>query len=166
MSGFQNSKNVWGKCNRASRGSFKHKNGDQGRSEKMLEKNNSSLSLGPFGSRSQFGNNTGAVSLPINGPMKGDESLFSFEHGFSSSRSSNSSNQSSGQDSPIGFGIEPKRFKWIVDDRDTPGQLMEKTLNTNGSKNSINIGDMVENVFKDEIGKMTESYQKGSFVWM
>ena len=166
MSGFQHCKNVWGKGNRASWGSFKHKRGDQGKSEKTQEKNNSLLSLGPFGSTSKFGINSGSVSLPINGRNKGDGSLFRFELEFSSSRSSNSSNQSSGPNSPIGFVIEPKRFKLTVDDMDTPGQLMEKTLNNFGSKSQMNIQEMVENVFRDEIGKMTESYQNGSFVWM
>ena len=124
------------------------------------------LSFGPFGSTSKFGNNSGSVSLPINGRNKGDGSLFRFELEFSSSRSSSSSNKSSVQNSPIGFGIELKIFKLTVDDMDTSGQLMEKTLINYGSKSQMNIGEMVENVFKDEIDKMTESYQNLSFVWM
>ena len=117
------------------------------------------LSFGPFGSTSKFGNNSGSVSLPINGRNKGDGSLFRFELEFSSSRSSSSSNKSSVQNSPIGFGIELKIFKLTVDDMDTSGQLMEKTLNNYGSKSQMSIEEMVEKVYKDEIGKMTESNQ-------
>ena len=64
----------------------------------------------------------------------------------------------------IHYGFEPKRFKWTVDDTDTTTK--EKTLSIHGSKKQINIGEMVENIFKEEIGKMAESYKNGSFVWM
>ena len=66
----------------------------------------------------------------------------------------------------IHYGFEPKRFKWTVDDTDTTTVLKEKTLSLHCSKKQINIGEMVEDIFKEEIGKMAESYKNGSFVWM
>ena len=157
MSGFQNCKNVWGKGNRACWGSCKQKNGEQRRSEKIQDKNlnNSFLSLGPFGSKTTFCSNSGSVSLPIGGLSS-----------LSSNSMTTSRKTSSGPNAMIHYGFEPKRFKWTVDDTDTTTVLKQKTLSLHGSKKQINIGEMVENIFKEEIGKMAESYKNGSFVWM
>ena len=76
------------------------------------------------------------------------------------------SKTSSETNTMIGFRFEPRGTKWRVDYMAETTVIKDKTLSHDGSNRQINIGEMVENIFKEEIGKMAESYKNGSFVWM
>ena len=153
MSGFKNSKNVWGKQNW---GSFKEKSEVKNRNGSRQDKlfGNSSLAKGPFGSTSNFGKNPGREEET----KKHLNTFFSFELCDSSSSGSSSSSTPTSTPSTtrrtpsspiIGFGREPKRYKWTAN-----GVLLS------ASSKHINLGEMVENVFREEIGKMAESLQE------
>ena len=110
-----------------------------------------------------FGQSFGPKSLPTDGSKKINSSIYHFELGNCSSGSSCSSSASaSGPSSGIGFGMEPKRYNWGLNCiSKTESSMMvasggsSRSSSYYGSTTSINLGEMVENVFKEEIGKMS-----------
>ena len=178
---FQNCKNVWGKCNR-----YTGNDGLQTTSEIKDQRefgnpkkeegpnfNWGNLALGPFGSKSLFGTSSGPASLPTVGSKRRNSRIYHFELGTCSSGSScSSSAPASGPSSVIGFGMEPKRYNWGLNSLSKTEQAMEVTSGGSsrssgcyGSRTSINLGEMVENIFKEEIGKMAENLQRRSCFW-
>ena len=156
---FTNCKNVWGKCNRNIGSGGRQE--DQRNSQK--EQTSGSLTFGPFGSKSVFGQSFGPKSLPTVGSKNINSRIYHFELGNCSSGSScSSSASSSGPSSAIGFGMEPKRYNWglnCISKTESSMQVASggssRSSGYYGSKTSINLGEMVENVFKEEIGKMS-----------
>ena len=175
---YQRSKNVWGKVNRNSensrlRGSFKkEEKTDLGHGHNKSERENkkvANFTLGSFGSRSMFGQHSGPSSLPNETSNKRNSRMYNFELGnYSSDSSSSASPLGSGPNSLIGFGMEPKKFNraWKGDQRmDVASGGSSRSSSGFGSRSHINLGNMVENVFMEEIGKMSETLQRGSCLW-
>ena len=171
---FQTGKNVWGKTNK----NDKEKNHFQTNSKMELQKGfgrsklgqaGNNLTFGPFGSKNVFESNSGSTSLPSEGSQRKNSRLFRFELGNCSSDSScSSSNPASGPNSIIGFGMEPKKYNWLskVDQSmDWASGGSSRTSSGFGSRTGINLGNMVENVFMEEIGKMADNLQNRSFLW-
>ena len=170
---FQSFKNVWGKGNRNNsnrfgpegpRSSFKM-DGRQEFVNKQMEQNDASqcrqLTFGAFGSK--FGTTSGPVSLPTDGWNNINSKFYTFEIGSSSSGSSSlSSTPGSGPNSFLSFGMEPKNYDWAIKsfaEFDSASRGSSQSSKNNGTKRHFDWGGMVENVFKEEIGKMAESFQ-------
>jgi hypothetical protein len=181
---FQGSKNVWGKCNRnfgnigneGRRASLKLEN-NRGFGNSQVEQgtNNKGLLFGPFGSKSEsgtnngpFGKSSGPTSLPNEGVQGRSSKIFKFELGSCSSGSSCSSSAGgSGPNSMLAFGMEPIRYNWSSIGLPKTDQLpvgrsggSSRTSSCSGSQSRLNLGSMVENIFKEEIGKMAESFHR------
>ena len=164
---FQNSKNVWGNLDRSSKtnqlnASF---NIDSHKGFEKTFQGANNLAFGPFGSKT----NSGPTSLPSNGFNSGNSKIFSFELGNCSSDSScTSSAPTSGPNSIIGFGMEPKKFSWAGkydQSSDWGSGEASRPSSGFGSRNHMNLGNMVDNVFMEEIGKMADTLQKESCFW-
>ena len=133
--------------------------------------NISGLAFGPFGSKSAFGKSTGPTSLPNDAAQGRGSKIFKFELGSCSSGSSCSSSAGgSGPNSMLAFGMEPRRYNWGSIGFPNPDQLLEgrsggssRTSSCRGSQSRLNLGSMVENIFKEEIGKMAESFHRGTY---
>ena len=165
---FQASKNVWGKLNKSSeRHSLQANFKVEG--QKGAGHGYSQLGQGPFGSKNMFGSCSGPKSLPEESFQRKNSRLFRFELGNCSSDSSCSSTApSSGPNSIIGFGMEPKKYNWGVKTdqaMDWASGGSSKASSGFGSRTNINLGKMVDKVFCDEIGKMAENLQRGSCLW-
>ena len=158
---FKNSKNVWGHPNKSSKAN--HLNAafnldNQKGFEKAFQGPNN-LAFGAFGSKA----NSGPTSLPSNGFNSSNSKMFSFELGNCSSDSScGSSAPTSGPNSIIGFGMEPKKFSWVGKYDQSRSSRPSSGF---GSRNNINLGHMVDNVFMEEIGKMADTLTKDSCLW-
>ena len=183
---FQSSKNVWGKSNRnfgnigneGRRASLKLEN-NRGFGNSQVEQgtNNKGLLFGPFGSKSEsgtnngpFGKSSGPTSLPNEGVQGRGSKIFKFELGSCSSGSSCSSSAGgSGPNSMLTFGMEPRRYNLGTIGLPNPDQLLEgrsggssRASSNSGSQSPLNWSHMVENILREEIGKMTECLSKGA----
>ena len=156
----QSSKNLWGKKAPS--------NGQGGGKWRTSETNTtaSSLTAGPFGSSSGSAPFSGPSSMPA--MQKEKSKMFSFELGSTSSDSSQScSTGGSGSTSMLAFGMVANKYKH-GSTFGSEEKKMEWASSGGSSRNSSNKGSWsqlewgarVENVFKEEIGKMTESRQR------
>ena len=148
-----------------------------GHSQVKTGTTSSGLALGPFGSKSAFGTNTGPfgttsgpTSLPNDAVQRRNSKIFKFELGSCSSGSSCSSSAGgSGPNSLLAFGMEPRRYNLGTTGFPETDQLLDgrsggssRTSSCSGSQTRLNWGSMVENIFKEEIGKMAESFHRGT----
>ena len=169
---------MWGKVNRSSENSrlcanFKKEEKNDlrhgHRKSELDTKKVANFALGPFGSRSMFGQNSGPSSLPNETSNKRNSRMSNFELGnYSSDSSCSLSPLGSGPSSLIGFSMEPKKYNWAWkgDQRmDVASGGSSRSSSGFGSRSHINLGNMVENVFMEEIGKMSETLQRGSCLW-
>ena len=128
---FQNGKNLWGNLDKNS-----------GKNNKVCQGN-----VGLFGSTTTLGSNSGATSLPSN------RSNSSYELGKCSTDSCYSAGAPGrGPNSIIGLGMESKKYNGTSGESSGP-------LGQCGSGTHINVGNMVEKVFMEEIGKMSNTMQ-------
>ena len=132
------------------------------------------LGFGPFGSRTFHGSNSGATSLPTFGLKKANSNIYNFELGSTSPTAGYSwSTKESGPSSMLTFGMEPKQFschsnpfctEYLMDtSQSSHSGGSSRTSSGNGSTCSLfDWGGVVENVFKEEIGKMAQEFHWGT----
>ena len=160
----QADKNVWGKLNRKTENNYIQSSFNK---ESQNSIGHSNLAVGPFGSKTIFASNAGPTSLPNDAFQRKNSRIFRFELGnYSSDSSCSSTAPTSGPNSIIGFGMEPKKYNWKNDQSLEwgSGHSSEKSSGF-GSRANINLGSMVDKVFMDEIGKMADTFQRGSCLW-
>ena len=124
------------------------------------------MTVGAFGSKADFG----STSLPNFTLSRENSKLFRFEVGSTSSGSScSSSTTGSGSSSLLTFGIEPKNYRWdsspCKKNKETKMDISsgESSRNSNakGSNSRLDWDGMVESVYREEIGKMADTFQRG-----
>ena len=168
---FQNFKNVWGKCNRTNANSsinegsrrFGNYHVDNGSSAESIP--GCHLTFGPFGSKFVSGSGSGSTSLPPDGLKKINSRIYTFELGRSSSGSGYCSSGSL-----LTFGMEPKTYnlgtngfaETDISLMKTRSQGSARSSSCFGSKRRLDWGSMVDTIFKEEIEKMAESFQRGN----
>ena len=162
--------NVWKSFgNEGRRASFKTDSlASFGRSQAAEQKTSGSfmdgcLGFGPFGSKSSYGTNSGATSLPTFVWKEQNSNIYRFELGSTSSSSSLScSTKESEPTSMLTFGMEPKKFNchsnpfsdaYLVNTSCHSGGSSRNSSGS-GSTSQLDWGGVVENVFKEEIGMM------------
>ena len=158
---FQTGKNLWGKTNRNNEKNNWQTNSEldrqNGFEHRQVGQGGNNLTFGPFGSKNNLIQPT---SLPSEGSQRKNSKIFCFELGnHSSDSSSSSSTPASGPNSLIGFGMEPKKYNWMGkgdQSMDWASGGSSRTSSGFGSRTQINLGNMVDNVFMEEIGKMAE----------
>ena len=168
---FQNFKNVLRKCNRTNANTsinegsrrFGNYHVDNGASAESIP--GCRLTFGPFGSKFVSGTGSGSTSLPPYGLKKRNSRIYTFELGRSSSGSSYCSSGSN-----LTFGMEPKKYSLGTNGfAETDISLMkarsrgsDRSSSCFGYKRRLDWGSMVDKIFKEEIEKMTESFQRGN----
>ena len=126
------------------------------------QKNNGSSTQGclafePFGSKPSDGSGTGAF-----GWQENNSNIYNFELGSTSSSSSLScSAKGSEPNSMLTFGTVPKKFNCKLNPFSNEYKMgasggSSRNSSGNGSTSRLDWSEMVESVFKEEIGKMAE----------
>ena len=131
----------------------------------------SGLSSGPFGSKMNYGSNSGPTSMPEFGYHTKNPKIYQFELGSSSSGSSGTSSRpGSGPNSLLTFGMEPKKHDWFSkpvtnkhSKTEVPSGGSSRYSSNQGSNNRLDWGGVVEGVFKEEVRKMSELFQRRSY---
>eukprot|EP00092_Neocalanus_flemingeri_P004083 GFUD01004395.1.p1 GENE.GFUD01004395.1~~GFUD01004395.1.p1 ORF type:complete len:147 (+),score=40.10 GFUD01004395.1:27-467(+) len=130
---------------------------------------NSDKSVGPFGSRNNFGESNGPSSLPAFSNQGHKSNIYSFETSSSSSSGSNSGTLTR-TNSNLSLGTESKKFSWTGPDKTFGGSSSGSSSNSSNSSGSsrdldkrLDWGKLVDNVFKQEIGKLSEGYRNGMY---
>ena len=172
---FKSCKNVWGKKNifgqEGTKSSWRNIDSFQGTKASAGSSKGFSLANGPFGSSMSSGSSSGPSSLPAFSFQKEKSKLYSFEVGSASSGSSCcSSTAGSGSSSLLTFGMEAKTYRNYSNCSSRPEESKMETSSGGSSRNSSNKGSnnqldwsgMVESVFKEEIGKMSEKFHRGT----
>eukprot|EP00092_Neocalanus_flemingeri_P076896 GFUD01095428.1.p1 GENE.GFUD01095428.1~~GFUD01095428.1.p1 ORF type:complete len:203 (-),score=49.49 GFUD01095428.1:114-701(-) len=186
---FKGYKNVWGNCSRNIGGNLGKEGGNEGRrgsfkadgcwmggNRQEDQKTSGSstaecLASGPFGSKTDFGSSSQTSSLPAFGLQNKNSKMYCFELGSASSGSSiSSSTRGSGPNSLLTFGMEPKKYSWDTTSSQTNGPSQIKSSSGGSSRNSscqgsnsrLDWSGMVESVYREEIGRMADSYQRGT----
>ena len=165
----QTFKNVWGKSNRTNADTsmnndsrrFGNYHVDNGASAESIP--GCHLTLGPFGSKFVSGTGSGSTSLPPYGLKKRNSRIYTFELGRSSSGSSYCSSASL-----LTFGMEPKTYdlgsngfaETDISLMKTRSQGSDRSYSCFGSKRRLDWGSMVDTIFKEDIEKITESFQR------
>ena len=126
------------------------------------------LAIGPFGSKP-----AGATALSTFTYLEEKSKFYTFEVESSSSGSSCSSTTGSGSNSVLTFGMQSKNY-WQESDllikadentRKMSSDSSSRMFSNHGSNSCFDWDGMVEGVFKEEIGKMTEAVQWGTCLW-
>ena len=129
------------------------------------------FAVGPFGSNTSF--ESRRTSLPAFELKRRNSKINHFELGNSSSGSSSSNNNTgSGPNSMLSLGTESKKYNWSTNPFSNADQNMmdtssgsggsSRTSSGHGSYSQLDWDGTVDGVFKEEIGKMSLGFQRGS----